>query len=57
MEREHCTECDGETGKAGRSEGSLYLLHARTMAEVGPLCEPCHDNLLADPDETYIAED
>ena len=56
MSREHCTECGEETGKAGRCEGSLYLLHAASMAEIGPLCEDCYGEMLDDEDITYIAQ-
>jgi len=39
MELEYCTECDGETGNAGRGDGSIYIDYA--TYEVGPLCDAC----------------
>lgn len=44
---EHCSLCDSETGRAGRADDSLYL-ETPSGAEVGPLCEECHDSLRRD---------
>lgn len=38
---EYCVECDQPTGKAGRSEDSIYIEYPDK--EVGPLCEECRD--------------
>lgn len=35
IEFEHCCECDGYTGRAGRSDDSLYA------GDYGPYCEDC----------------
>lgn len=35
LKLEHCFECDAETGRAGKSDDSLYCL------SVGPFCEDC----------------
>ncbi len=34
---EYCYNCNSPTGRAGRSEDSLYL------GDIGPLCEVCYD--------------
>lgn len=39
MEREHCCECDAETGRAGRFEDSLYA------GDKGPYCEECWEDI------------
>lgn len=39
--KERCTNCDSETGKAGRSEDSLFFEEG-TDQEIGPLCEDCY---------------
>ena len=36
---EICTECDKPTGRAGRSDDSIFLQYPDK--EVGPLCEEC----------------
>lgn len=41
MELEYCSECDNETGKAGRYEDSIYILYPDK--EIGPLCDKCSD--------------
>jgi len=44
---EHCTVCHDETGRAGRSDDSLYL-EGNLGAELGPLCPTCHDRFRRD---------
>ena len=39
IEFEHCCECDAHTGRAGRSEDSLYA------GDRGPYCESCWDEM------------
>jgi len=41
---EHCSECDCETGNAGRGEDSIYI--ELSDKEIGPLCEDCRDMIL-----------
>lgn len=41
MKTEHCSECDQPTGKAGRSDDSIYKI--REGEEIGPLCDSCLD--------------
>jgi len=39
MKKEHCIICDDETGRAGRTDDSIYL------NGYGPLCEECREKL------------
>ena len=65
MPREHefCCNCDDETGKAGRGDGSIYMTLIRDWhwtrgirtevvteagEEVGPLCESCYEKMRDD---------
>jgi hypothetical protein len=38
MTYEHCTECDAETGRAGKHDDSLY------HASEGPYCVECYES-------------
>jgi hypothetical protein len=38
MTYEHCTECDAETGRAGKHDDSLY------HASEGPFCVECYES-------------
>lgn len=49
VKREHCRECDAETGKAGRADDSLYI------NAVGPFCEDCYDKRLVECAESVDA--
>jgi hypothetical protein len=40
QEEEICCKCDCATGRAGRSDDSIYVMIEGK--EVGPLCEECH---------------
>ncbi|MDD4984369.1 MAG: hypothetical protein PHQ43_01070 [Dehalococcoidales bacterium] len=41
---ERCCLCDQPTGRAGRSEDSMYVTTDR--AEIGPLCADCYFDLI-----------
>ena len=43
---ECCCVCDSHTGRAGRSDDSLFLDTGR--GELGPLCEECYNALRRD---------
>ena len=43
---ECCCACDSHTGRAGRSDDSLYIDTGK--GEIGPLCETCHAALRRD---------
>ena len=45
MKIERCAECDEPTGRAGRSDDSIYL-EGWDGVERGPLCETCRELLL-----------
>lgn len=45
-ELEYCDICGEPTGRAGRYDDSLFLVHTIDRKEVGPLCEDCYDNIL-----------
>jgi len=43
-EEEICSECGQATGKAGKTEDSLYIA-PDGYPEIGPLCEECYDRI------------
>jgi hypothetical protein len=49
MTYEHCTECDAETGRAGKHDDSLY------HASEGPYCVECYEcwaeNMICERDQ------
>lgn len=45
-EIEICYSCDQPTGRAGRTEDSIYTTFVVGGDEVGPLCFPCYRRLV-----------
>jgi hypothetical protein len=48
---EQCSECGENTGRAGKSEDSLYAYWLGE--EIGPLCECCYEGILDRQQEYY----
>ena len=54
MEQETCCLCDAPTGKAGRSDDSIYHIIQENFHnyvegdEIGPLCDDCNDVMIHD---------
>jgi hypothetical protein len=52
IDRELCIVCDLETGRAGKSDDSIFVflkssLHRWMIGDhVGPICEKCHDAMV-----------
>lgn len=44
---EYCSECGEPTGRAGRSDDSIFVEAVDGSKEYGPLCTDCRDDLEA----------
>lgn len=53
--KELCSECQAETGRAGRQEDSLYV--EASNGERGPLCESCHEKWKIIAGRVYVRFD
>ncbi len=53
--KELCCECQAETGRAGKSEDSLYI--EMQKGDRGPLCESCHEKWKAIVGRVYVRFD
>lgn len=45
MSKEYCCQCDEPTGRAGRSEDSIWV-ELPSGADLGPLCERCAEEIM-----------